>query len=122
MKTIYLLVFAFFAFTFFSFQSINSPKNSALQITQNTKTLEGVYDVHEDYGYNFIIKGEDDFEHTFTFQKIDEALLKEFDLSTIAFVGSKFKVTYQTKIVVTKDADNFEEENEINTILKLEKL
>ncbi len=122
MKTIYLVVFAFFAFTFFSFKSINSPKNNTSQIIQNTKTIVGVYDGHEDYGYNFIIKGEDDFEHTFTFQKIDEALLKEFDLNTTVLVGSKFKVTYQTKIVVTKDADNFEEEDEINTILKLEKL
>ncbi|WP_111309346.1 hypothetical protein [Confluentibacter sediminis] len=122
MKTTYLVVFAFFAFIFVSFKSINLSDNNSVLTFQNTTTIVGVFDGHEDYGYNFIVKGEDDNEHTLTFQKIDEALLKEFDLNATALVGSKFKVTYQTKILVTKDADNFEEEHEINTILKLEKL
>lgn len=122
MKTTYIVIFACLSLVLTSFKSVIPSENKDILLTQNTTVVEGVYDGHEDYGYNFIIKGEDDNEHTFTFQKVDEAILTEFDLNGTALVGTKFKVTYKTVIVKTKDADNFDEENEIDTIIKLEKL
>ena len=53
---------------------------------------------------------------------MDDAVLKEFDLESEAFIKATFKITYKTKVLVTKDADGFEDEEEVNTITKLEKL
>ncbi|WP_188651501.1 hypothetical protein [Yeosuana aromativorans] len=92
-------------------------------VDQASTTVEATYDGHEDYGYNFIAKHPDnDEEYTLTFQEVSDAVAKEFDLKSEALIGTKFKITYTTKIVVTKDEDNYEDENEINTITKLEKL
>lgn len=88
---------------------------------QETQVVNGVYDGHEDYGYNFIITEEDE-EYTLTFQEVDEAVLKVFDLNQSSLIGSNFKITYTTQITVTIDDDGYENENEINTIKKLEKL
>ena len=110
MKTIYLMVY----FVMISF---------CTPVNQNTITVEAVYDGHEDYGYNFIAKHSDnDEEYTITFQEVSDTVTKEFDLKSEALIGTKFKIIYTTKIVVTKDEDNYEDENEINTITKLEKL
>ena len=89
---------------------------------QDTTTFEGIYDGHEDYGYSFLFKDKDGEERTFIFQKVDEGILKEFDLNSQAFIKAKFRITYTTKIEVTKDENGFDDENEINTIIKLEKL
>lgn len=90
---------------------------------QNTETIEAVYDGHEEYGYNFIAKHPDtNEEYTMTFQKVNEAVLKDFNLNSQDLIGLKFKVTFKTEIIVTKDEDNYEDENEVNTIMKLEKL
>lgn len=95
---------------------------TSLKSVQDVLTFEGIYDGHEDYGYNFLYKDKDGEERTFTFQKINEGILKEFDLNSETLVKTKFKITYITKIEVTKDENGFDDENEINTITKLEKL
>ena len=110
MKTLHLMVCFLMTSIFGSFN-------------QNTTIVEAIYDGHEDYGYNFIAKHPDnDEEYTITFQDVSDAVAKEFDLDSETLIGTKFKITYTTKTVVTKDEDNYEDENEINTITKLEKL
>jgi len=90
-------------------------------IIQEDKVIEGVYDGHESYGYNFIITNtDDDSEHTMTFQNIKEELLSQFDLNSEALIGHKFKISYQVKIRKFKDEDGFEDQEEIFTITHLE--
>ncbi|GAA4805235.1 hypothetical protein [Litoribaculum gwangyangense] len=116
MKIFFL--FAGIVMLFFSLTSFKISNNTNLQDEQ---VIDGVYDGHEDYGYNFIVTSADE-EHTITFQKVDEEVLKAFNLEEKTLVGTKFKITYTTKIEVTKDDDGYEDETEINTIKKLEKL
>lgn len=85
--------------------------------------IEGVYDGNEGYGYNFITTHKDDgSEFTMTFQKITDAVLKEFDLDAELFVNQKFEVTYNVKTVVTKDENGFDDEVEVYTITHLKAL
>lgn len=80
----------------------------------------GVYDGNEGYGYNFITTNKDDgSEFTMTFQKVNEAVMKEFDLDAELFLNQKFEVTYTIKKVVTKDENGFDDENEVFTITQL---
>ena len=122
MKIIYFVFVTLLSLTFFSFKSINPDAAKSISFLQDTITVEGVYDGHEDYGYNFIVKDKEGIERTLTFQEIDKTLLNEFDLNAPTLIGKKFKVIYKIRIEVTKDADNFDQENEIYTILKLEKV
>lgn len=89
---------------------------------QEKLTFEGVYDGIEDYGYNFMGVNSEGDEYTMTFQNIDAALLESFDLKSERLVGSKFSVTYTSKIEMVKDEDGYEEEVETNTIVALKKL
>jgi hypothetical protein len=120
MKTIYLVIVAFLVTPLFSFTALKM--NEPILVSQDTTIVEAVYDGHEDYGYNFIAKHSNDEEYTLTFQKLDEAVSSEFDLDTDALIGTKFRITYKTKTIVTKDADGYEDENIVNTITKLEKI
>jgi hypothetical protein len=95
---------------------------TSMTTTQDTQTFEGVYDGHEDYGYNFIGIDLEDEEYTITFQNIDESLLKSFDLKSDKLIGSKFTVSYTTKVETLKDEDGYEDEVEVNTITALKKL
>ena len=105
---------------FFSLLSYASSIESL--VIQDTKTMEGVFDGHEDYGYNFITTHSDGSEHTITFQNINDELLNQFDLKSEEFIGKNFKITYQIKIKKTKDEYGFEDEEEILTITNLEAL
>lgn len=105
---------------FFSFTSLASSIEN--NFIQDVNVIEGVFDGHEDYGYNFITMHADGSEHTITFQKINEDLLNQFDLKAGAFIGKKFQITYQVKIKITKDENGFEDEEEILTITNLEEL
>ena len=120
MKTIYLVIVTFFIMPLFSFTSLKI--NEPILVNQDLITVEAVYDGHEDYGYNFISKHSNDEEFTLTFQEVAETVSQEFDLNSDALIGAKFKVTYKTKTIVTKDSDGYEDENIVNTITKLEKL
>ena len=120
MKTIYFVILAFVVAPFFSFNSILINNNNLL--VQAATVVDAKFDGKEDYGYNFIGLHSDGEEFTLTFQKVEDAVIEEFDLNSNVLVGTKFKITYTTKVVVTKDSDGYPDENEVNTITKLEKL
>lgn len=124
MKTKILLAISAFSMLFFTFSSFKSVtiSNDIVAVNLQESIVNATYDGHESYGYNFIGKHTDGEEFTITFQKVNEAVSKEFDLESDALIKSKFKITYTTKVTVTKDADGYEDEEEINTIIKLEKL
>jgi uncharacterized protein YxeA len=124
MKTKYVLVLCGLVVSIFTLTSFkNAPfLDMAEYAIQETMVVNAVYDGHEDYGYNFIATDEEGEEHTITFQKVGADILQAFDLNSAALVGSKFKITYTHEIIVTKDGDGYEDENEVNTITKLEKL
>ena len=83
----------------------------------------GVYDGNEGYGYNFVTKHKDDgSDFTMTFQKVNEAVMKEYDLDAELFLNQNFEVTYNVKTVVTKDENGFDEEDEVYTITHLKAL
>lgn len=90
--------------------------------TQEKIIFEGIYDGSEDYGYNFIGVDKNGEEYTMTFHKIDDELLKGFNLKSDALVGSKFSVTYSTEIKNETDEDGYDVEIQTNTILALKKL
>ncbi|RAJ22766.1 hypothetical protein LX77_02323 [Gelidibacter algens] len=100
------------------------PSNMAIvQKSSQELKIVGVYDGHEGYGYNFISTHKDDgSEFTMTFQKVDEAVIKEYDLDADLFLNQKFEVTYTLKTVVTKDENGFDDENEVYTITRLKAL
>jgi len=95
---------------------------TSAKTAQENQIFKGVYDGHEDYGYNFVGVDKDGEEYTMTFQKIDDELLKAFDLKSETLVGSKFSVTYTTLKKMVKDEDGYEDEEETNTIMALKKL
>ncbi|MEL0455538.1 hypothetical protein WJN01_04820 [Flavobacteriaceae bacterium SZ-1-7] len=101
--------------------AINYEDSFSVLEAQNGLVVFATFDGHEDYGYNFVTKGKDDEEHTLTFQKVEETVLKAFNLNSDDLVGTKFKITFNKEIKVTKDADGYEDEEEINTITNLEK-
>jgi|26BtaG_2_1085354.scaffolds.fasta_scaffold00149_7 hypothetical protein len=100
------------------------PLNTSVSyFTSQDLKIVGVYDGNEGYGYNFITTRKDDgSEFTMTFQKIEEAVLKEFDLDAELFLNQKFEVTYTVKTVVSKDENGFEDEVEVYTITHLKTL
>ncbi|WP_339626029.1 hypothetical protein [uncultured Winogradskyella sp.] len=95
---------------------------SIAKITQDKEVFIGIYDGKEDYGYTFLGEDEEGDTYTMAFQNIESAALKSFNLDSETFIGSKFSVTYTTKIEVEKDEDGYEDETEINTIVALKKL
>ncbi|WP_298495047.1 hypothetical protein [uncultured Algibacter sp.] len=80
------------------------------------------FDGKEDYGYNFITKDRDGEEQTLTFQKVEDAVLASFDLNGDTLIGTKFKITFNRDLKFSKDEDGMDDEDETNTIIKLEKL
>ena len=120
MRTICLVFVAFFMVPLFSFTPLHSDLVLVNQ-DQDTIVVEAIFDGHEDYGYNFIAEDDDFTEYTLTFHEIEDAVSKEFNLNDDSLIGTKFKITYKTKTIVTKDDDGYEDEDIINTIVKLEK-
>lgn len=103
--------------------SVQIFKSHTYHPTSQDLKIVGVYDGNEGYGYNFITTHKDDgSEFTMTFQKIEEAVLKEFDLDAELFINQKFEVTYTVKTVVTKDENGFDDEVEVYTITHLKTL
>lgn len=89
---------------------------------QESKVI-AVYDGNEGYGYNFIAQHKDDAsEYTMTFQKVNENVMKEFDLDGEVYLNQQFEITYTVKKVVTKDENGFDEEDEVLTITGLKAL
>ena len=116
MKTKYNSILVLLLLTLASFTP-----NKNTNLMQDTKTIDGVFEGKEDYGYNFIVT-HDDSERTMTFQAVNADVLSQFDLSSDALVGENFKITYQVKIRKFKDDDGFDDEEETLTIIKLEAL
>ena len=114
MKTKSIAIVSVLFLSFLAFTSVNR--------VQDNQTFEGVYDGKEDYGYNFLGLNSEGDEYTMTFHNIDATVLKSFDLNSDKLIGSKFSVTFFTKIIVEKDEDGFDDETETNTIVGLKKL
>ncbi|MDG5490270.1 hypothetical protein [Psychroserpens sp. SPM9] len=108
--------------TFASFLIVCLIAFTSVTTIQDPITIEVVYDGKEDYGYNFIGIDEEKEEYMITFQEIEEAALKAYDLNSNKFYGAKFSVTYITKMETVEDEDGYEEEIETNVITALKKL
>lgn len=119
MKTNFLLKLVGFTLSILTLVSFTTASKLSVQ---DETVVNAVYDRHEDYGYNFIAKNKDDEEYTITFQEVKDELLKEFDLKSETLIGKRFSITYKTRTEVTKDDDGYEDEEEINTIIKLKKM
>lgn len=105
--------------------SVNPVQMDASISSSNVQDLKivGIYDGNEGYGYNFITTHESDgSEFTRTFQKINDAVLKEYDLDAELFVNQKFEVTYTVTKTVAKDENGFDDETEVYTITHLKAL
>lgn len=102
--------------------NISSDTLHAMSLDQEGLVVYASYDGKEDYGYNFVTKTKNGEEHTLTFQEVDENVLKMFDLSSEKLLGTKFKITFNKVIKVTKDEHGNDDEEEINTITLLEKV
>lgn len=89
---------------------------------QEGLVVYATFDGKEDYGYNFITKDREGEDRTLTFQVVKDDVLASFDLNGETFIGTKFKVTFNRDLKLSKDEDNMEDEDETNTIIKLEKL
>ncbi|GAA4238662.1 hypothetical protein GCM10022291_30020 [Postechiella marina] len=109
-------------FVFSGFKADTLLRNEVAIVNQEVFTVTAIYDGKEDYGYNFLIKDKDGDERTLTCHEVEETVLKAFNLNSEALIGTKFKVTYTQVVKVSQDEDGNEDEDEINTITKLEKL
>ncbi|MEW4923778.1 hypothetical protein [Algibacter sp. 2305UL17-15] len=126
MKTKKIIVLSGLVLCLLSLSSFKSTENTD-EIISDALVQEGfivyaTFDGKEDYGYNFITTDKEGEEHTLTFQKVEDAVLKTFDLNSDAFVNTKFKITFNRDVKVSKDEHGNEDEDEVNTITMLEKL
>ncbi|WNH08178.1 hypothetical protein [Thalassobellus suaedae] len=121
MKTKFLIIVSVVALLFFSLSSFNTFLDITDINVQDDLVLKGTYDGHEDYGYNFIYLDGEGEEKTFTFQDVKASVLEKFNLDDEALIKTKFKITYTTTVEKSIDEDGNESEDEINTIIKLEK-
>lgn len=126
MKTKKIIVLSGLVLVFLSLSSFKSHSdlNTNLVTVEDQEGLVvyATYDGKEDYGYNFIAKNRDGDEQTLTFQKVEDAVLASFDLNGASLVGTNFKITFNRDLKFTKDEDGMDDEDETNTIIKLEKL
>ena len=118
-KKLIILVFL----TLSSFKAPIDLNDTILEVeAQEGLIVYATYDGKEDYGYNFITKDRDGEAQTLTFHKVDDGVLTAFDLNAETFVGTKFKITFNRDLKLSKDEDGMDDEDETNTITKLEKL
>ena len=100
--------------------SLNS---SELYANAQDLKIIGVYDGNDEDGYNFITQHKDNgSQFTMTFHKVEDVVMKEYDLDEELFLNQKFDVTYNVKKVKTKDEDGLDQEKEIYTITRLKAL
>ncbi|MDX1270291.1 hypothetical protein [Bizionia paragorgiae] len=125
MKTKHILVLVVLGLSFMGLTSFANYKHHIIlnkARIQEVNTVQGEYDGHETYGYNFIVVNSDGDERTVTFQNVDEKVSKAFDLDSQALVGKSFKVTYTIDYETVLDENNDEEEIETKTITALKAL
>ena len=114
MKTTHVIIAFISAMFLSSFSSEKFPTATSVN-----ESVVGVFDGHEDYGYNFLVSNDEGDEHTMTFQNVAEEVLKTFDLHSESLIGKKFKVTYDSTTDIIKDEDGYEDEVEVLTITAL---
>ena len=102
----------FFSILFISLTSFTS-------LIQDTQSVLGEFDGHEDYGYNFIFINDDGDERTITFQEVEAEVLNTYDLDSEDLIGTRFEITYTSNIETVLDENGDEEENETLTIIAL---
>ncbi|WP_111684552.1 hypothetical protein [Winogradskyella tangerina] len=81
---------------------------------QETKLLTATYDGFEDGIFYFTDSVDED--ETYEFEKIEDGVLKTFDLKDKKFEGKTFNISY----TIETKTDETEDEYEIWTIVKLE--
>lgn len=118
MRTKFLFMLCSFMMLFFTLSSFKTemPLNKVELNIQDSKEVVAVYDGNNESGYSFTAQSDDE-QINLLFQKVDDAVLSEFDLNSQALVGTSFKVQYSTEVLIISDV-----ETEVNTIAKLEKL
>lgn len=122
MKTKLSIALPVLCFILTSARSFPETISSLCSATQDLKIV-AVYDGNEGYGYNFVVhRKEDNSEFMMTFKKVNDAVMKAFDLDSEVFINKKFEITYTLKVEVTKDEDGFDQEHEIYTITHLKAL
>ncbi|MDB2462783.1 hypothetical protein N9W61_01625 [Algibacter sp.] len=126
MKTKKLIVLSGLLLVFLSLSSFKNQDilqaNLVSVADQDGLIVYATYDGKEDYGYNFVTKDKAGEEKTITFQKVDDTVLEGFNLNEETFIGTKFKITFNRVITFSKDEDGMDDQDETNTIIKLEKL
>jgi hypothetical protein len=123
MKTKLVSVYLMLGVLFFGLSSFNAqPDVLNVSAVQETATLNATYDGKEDYGYNFIFMDTEGNERTFTFQEVEASFLSMFDLYSDTLIKTKFKITYKVTVEKMVDENGNVDEEETNTIIKLEKL
>ncbi|MEP3838062.1 MAG: hypothetical protein ABJM36_10455 [Algibacter sp.] len=126
MKTKKLIVLSGLLLVFLSLSSFKSEAclhTNLISISEQDGLLVyATFDGKEDYGYNFITKDREGEEKTITFHKVEETVLGVFNLADEKLIGTKFKVTFNRVITFSKDEDGIDDQDETNTIIKLEKL
>lgn len=125
MKTKHILLVAVLSLSFLGLTSFASYKHRLVLNkvrVQDTNTVKGDYDGHEDYGYNFIVVNGDGDERTLTFHNVDKSVAKTYDLESEALVGKSFEVVYTIDYETVLDENGDEEELETKTITALKAL
>ncbi|GAA4888378.1 hypothetical protein GCM10023311_10340 [Flaviramulus aquimarinus] len=119
MKVKNLIVLSTLMVSLLTFTSFKTPTISNAPISesliQDGLIVYATYSGHSDSGYNFVVKDRKGNEQTLTFQKVDDGVLKTFDLNSEALVGTKFKVIFNRNASSTDD-------NLVDTITSLEKM
>ena len=118
MKAKKIIVLSGLVFCLLSLSSFKSIEASNI-VTTDMLEQEGLivyakYDGNEDSGYKFVVKDRNGNEQVLTFQTVDAAVLKSYDLNSEALVGTMFKVTFNKNIGLAS--------GEVNTITNLKKL
>ncbi|MCK8479404.1 hypothetical protein [Psychroserpens algicola] len=114
MKTKSVVLISFLVMSFIALTSMNT--------LQDSSTFEGKYDGREEYGYSFTGINAAGEEYNMSFHNVEASVLKTFDLNSSNQIGTKFQVTYTTKIEIEKDEYGMDDETEILTIVALKKL
>ncbi|WP_222984975.1 hypothetical protein [Flagellimonas meishanensis] len=83
-------------------------------INQDVEKMVGTYDGTDNGSFFFT----DDEGDTLEFEQIEEEILEKFDLTSEAFMGRNFEISYITEII----SDDDEEEIYISKIVNLKLL
>lgn len=86
--------------TTFEYTTSDFTNHISLKITVEN-TVSGVYEGHDETGYNFSITDEKGATSITTFSELDEAISKSNDLDSDAAIGITYEITYK----ITENGD-----------------